>query len=257
MPTTVSVSGIDLQVEERGSGRALLFLHSGEGLQPNRPWLDALATNFRVIAPNHPGWGGSALPGWVNSVDDLAFLYLDLAAQYDLTDAVIVGNSFGGWVAAEVLVRDGARFGACVLADPLGCKFEGRTTREITDMHSLDSGTLMAHAWADSARGAEDYPSKSEAELTQIVQGREAFALFGWKPYMHNPRLKHWLHRIKTPTMVVWGEQDRITGREYAQHWADALPHAGLATIPDAGHYPQFEQPEAFASLIAGFAQPE
>lgn len=257
MPSTISVSGIDLEVEERGSGRPLLFLHSGEGLQPNWPWLDALAENFRVIAPNHPGWGGSPLPRWVSSVDDLAYLYLDLAAQIDLQDAFIVGNSFGGWIAAEMLVRDASRFSANVLAAPLGCKFEGRTTREITDMHSLDRETLAALAWADPARGSEDYPAKSEVELTQIVQGREAFALFGWKPYMHSPRLKNWLHRITVPTMVVWGEQDQITGKAYAEHWVNALPTAGLATIADAGHYPQFEQPEAFASLIAGFALPE
>lgn len=256
MSEKVSIAGVDLQVAERGSGRPLLFLHNGDGLAPDRPWLDALAARYRVIAPCHPGWGGSALPGWISSVDDLAYLYLDLAAHYDLNDAVIVGNSFGGWVAAEVLVRDASRFGAAVLAAPFGCKFGGRTTREITDMHALDRQTLMAKLWADPARGAVDYTALPESELAQIAQGREALALFGWKPYMHNPRLKHWLHRIRTPTLLLWGEQDGIVGREYMQNWAAKLPDARLETIADAGHYPQWEQPEAFAASVAAFANP-
>lgn len=256
MPDKVSIAGIDLEIEERGQGRPLLFLHSGEGLHAEKPWLDALAAHYRIIAPNHPGWGGSALPRWVTGVEDLAYLYLELAAHYDLQNAVIVGNSFGGWVAAEVLVRDASRFSQAVLADPFGCKFGTRTEREIADMHAMDQATYRAHAWANPANAAEDLTAKPESELAQIAQGKEAFALFGWKPYMHNPRLKNWLHRIPLPTLVVWGEQDGVTGRSYAENWVQALPDARLATIPNAGHYPQWEQPDAFAKLVAEFAKP-
>jgi pimeloyl-ACP methyl ester carboxylesterase len=178
-----------------------------------------------------------------------------LAAHYDLQDAVIAGNSFGGWIAAEVLVRDTSRFGAAVLVDPLGCKFGPRTEREIADMHALDQATYRAQAWADPANAAEDLTAKPESELAQIAQGKEAFALFGWKPYMHNPRLKNWLHRIVLPTLVVRGEQDRITSRAYTENWVQALPHASLATIADAGHYPQWEQPDVFTSLVTEFAK--
>jgi len=192
----------------------------------------------------------------VSGIEDLAYLTLDLAEAFELQDAVIVGNSFGGWVAAEMLVRDCSRFGACVLADPLGCKFGGRAERDITDMHALDHQSLMARLWANPARGEMDYTAKPESELAEIVQGREALALFGWKPYMHNPHLKHWLHRIKTPTLVIWGKQDGIIARAYAEKWVEALPDARLATIQDAGHYPHWEQPEAFADHVTGFAKP-
>jgi len=255
MPEKVSIAGVDLQVEERGSGRPLLFLHPGEGLEPGRPWLDALAQRHRVIAPNHPGWGGSALPAWMSGVDDLAYLYLDLAAAYEMRDAVIVGNSFGGWIAAEMLVRDTSRFGAAVLAAPFGCKFESRTTREIADMHSMDRALYMQAAWADPARGTVDLTAKPESELAQIAQGREALALFGWRPYMHNPRLKSWLHRIATPTLLLHGAADGVVGDGYMQNWAAALPNARLESIADAGHYPQWEQPDAFAAQIADFAK--
>jgi len=256
MSQKVSIAGVSLNVVERGSGRPLLFLHNGDGLQADRPWLDALAAHYRVIAPSHPGWGGSELPRWVNGVDDLAYLYLDLAEQYGLSDAVIIGNSFGGWLAAEMLVRDASRFSAAVLAAPFGCKFGARTKREITDMHALDAEKLLAHLWADPSLGAVDYTAKSDEELTHIVQGREALALFGWKPYMHNPHLANWLHRIKTPTLLLRGEADGIVGEEYMQNWAGKLPHAHLATIANVGHYPHWEQPDAFAAQVAGFAKP-
>lgn len=256
MTNKVTVSGVSLNVDERGSGRPLLFLHNGDGLQADRPWLEALAAHYRVIAPSHPGWGGSELPRWINSVDDLAYLYLDMAEQYDLRDAVIAGNSFGGWLAAEMLVRDSSRFGAAVLAAPFGCKFGARTKREITDMHALDAEKLRGCLWADPSLGVVDFPTKSDEELTHIVQGREAFALFGWKPYMHNPRLANWLHRVKTPTLLLLGDADGIVGDEYMQNWADKLPNAKRATIAGAGHYPHWEQPAAFAAQVAGFAKP-
>ncbi len=256
MTNNVQVSGINLNIVERGSGRALLFLHGGDGLGPNRPWLEALARQFRVSAPYHPGWGGSQLPRWMNSVDDLAYLYLDLAAQYGLKNAILVGSSFGGWIAAEMLVRDGSRFGQAVLAAPFGCKFGPRTVREITDMHAVDQEKLRALLWADPALGVVNYPGKSDEELTHIVQGREAFALFGWKPYMHNPRLVHWLHRIKTQTLLLRGAADGIVSEAYMRNWAEKLPNARQATLAGAGHYPHWEQPIAFASQVAGAAKP-
>ena len=106
MSRQITVSGVRLEVEERGQGRPLLFLHAGEGLQANRPWLDLLAQHHHVIAPHHPGFGGSALPDWLGTVDDLAYLYLDLAAELKLEKAVLAGASFGGWIAAEMAVRN-------------------------------------------------------------------------------------------------------------------------------------------------------
>jgi len=250
----ISVTGVDLEIEERGSGRPLLFLHAGEGLWAGRPWFDALAARFRVIAPSHPGWGGSALPDWVGTVDDLAYLYLDLARQMNLKDAVLVGASFGGWVAAEMAVRNTDAFAKVVLAAPLGIKVSDRDTRDIADMHSMTRETFVGKAWADPQREKFDPKALSDDELKGLVQGREALALFGWKPYMHNPRLKNWLHRIDKPTQVIWGAQDTIVTPTYGQAWADAIPQATFELIDDCGHYPAWEQPAAFANLVATFA---
>jgi pimeloyl-ACP methyl ester carboxylesterase len=254
MSRHISVAGVSLEVEERGQGRPLLFLHPGEGLHPNRPWLDRLARTFRVIAPHHPGFGGSALPDWFGTVDDIAYLYLDLAKQLQLERAVLVGACFGGWIAAEIAVRNTAPFAGLVLADPLGIKVGGVLDRDIVDMHAIPRSEFMRLAWADPSLGEIDYPSLPDTEVAGIARGRESLALFGWKPYMHNPRLKRWLHRIDIPTQLLWGEQDGIVSLSYAEGWKAEIPGASLTTIPRAGHFPHWEQPEAFAARVEAFA---
>jgi pimeloyl-ACP methyl ester carboxylesterase len=250
---SVTVSGVDLALEERGAGRPLLFLHAGDGLQPHRPWCDLLAARFRVIAPHHPGFGGSTLPDWFATVDDLAYLYLDLLRQRGLHDAILVGAGFGGWVAAEMMVRDSSAIAQLVLAAPVGIKLGGVTDRDIADVHALPEETVMQRAWADPRRGAIDYTALPEDELAGIVRGREALALFGWRPYMHNPRLKRWLHRIDRPTLLLWGAQDRIVTPAYGAGWRDAIPGARLQIIEDAGHFPHWEQPAAFVRHVVDF----
>ena len=173
----LSVAGTSLELIERGEGRPLLFLHAGEGLAPERPWLDLLARRYRVIAPSHPGWGNSPLLDGIGVVDDLAYLYLDLAPELGLDDAVLVGACFGGWVAAEIMVRSTARFSRLVLVDPLGVKFGGRDERDITDMHALSRAEYLKRAWADPAKGEVDFTTLPDNELAAIVRGREAFAL--------------------------------------------------------------------------------
>ena len=254
MSEMLTVSGVSLEVEERGAGRPLLFLHAGEGMAPERPWLDLLAMHFRVIAPWHPGFGRSALPDWIGSVDDLAYLYLDLARTLGLRDAVLVGACFGGWIAAEMAVRDTRAFRQLVLVDPVGIKVGSVTERDIADVHATGRAEVMRLAWANAARGTVDTAQLPETELAAIARGRESLLVFGWKPYMHNPRLKHWLHRIDLRTKLLWGAQDRIVTPAYGESWRTLIPGATLDIIPDAGHYPHWEQPEIFAKHIEQFA---
>jgi pimeloyl-ACP methyl ester carboxylesterase len=255
MRRSVTVSGVSLEIAEKGQGRPVLFLHPGEGLWPDSPWLDRLAASCRVIAPHHPGFGGSELPDWIGTVDDLAYLYLDLAAQLDLRDAVLVGNSFGGWIATEIAIRNTTRFSALFLASPFGIKLGGVTERDIADMHAMPRAEFLERAFADPARGAIDYTKLPDAELRAIARGREALAVFGWKPYMHNPRLRRWLHRIDIPTHLLWGERDRIVADSYVEGWKAEIPGATLQTMPDAGHFPHLEQPDAFAAALTAFTR--
>ena len=255
MSQKITISGVTLEIEEKGEGRTLLFLHPGEGLQANRPWLDLLARDHHVIAPHHPGFGGSALPDWIGTVDDLAYLYLDLAAALKLEGAVLAGACFGGWVAAEMAVRNTARFAGLLLAAPLGIKVGGVLDRDIVDMHAISRDAFMRLAWFDPDKGVVDHERLTDTELAGIARGREALAVFGWKPYMHNPRLRRWLHRIDIPTRLIWGEQDGIVSVGYGEAWKDAIPGATSETIARAGHYPHWEQAEAFAARVRAFSE--
>jgi len=85
------------------------------------------------------------------------------------------------------------------------------------------------------------------------VRGREAFAVYGWKPYMHNPRLRRWLHRIDRPTLLLWGAQDGIVTPDYGEGWRREIPGARLDVVPAAGHFPHWEQPEAFVECLSAF----
>jgi pimeloyl-ACP methyl ester carboxylesterase len=255
MTRSISIAGVSLELEERGSGQPLLFLHAGEGLQPQLEWLDLLARRFRVVAPHHPGWGTSALPDWLMTVDDLAYLYLDLAASEGLEDAILVGACFGGWIAAEMAIRDTRRFAQLVLVDTLGIKVSGFTERDIADMHAIPREDYMRLAWADHTKGERDLMQLPDTELAGIARGREAFARFGWRPYMHNPRLRHWLHRIDLPTLLLWGEQDGIVSTTYGQAWQGEIPAAQMEIIPHAGHFPHWEQPKDFVDRLVRFVE--
>lgn len=253
MTASTNIAGVDLEIVQRGAGPDLLFLHAGEDLSAQRPWIDRLSERHRVIAPSHPGFGGSRLPDWIGTVDDISYLYLDLADKLKLDGATLVGCSFGGWIAAEMLVRSTARFSRVVLACPLGIKVSQHDVRDIADMHAMTRADFLAQAWADPSRGEIDMAALQDAELRGLVSGREALCLFGWRPYMHNPRLRAWLHRIDRPTLLMWGAADRILSPAYRAGWAEALPQAKSITIADAGHFPHQEQPDRFAAAIREF----
>ena len=111
MTKTISLAGTTLEFVERGEGRPLLFLHPGEGLAPERSWLELLSRRFRVIAPWHPGYGNSPLMDGSGSVDDLAYLYLDLAAELKLDNAVLVGDAAPRGMTVLIVILAGGEFG--------------------------------------------------------------------------------------------------------------------------------------------------
>jgi len=250
-----TIAGIETDVIEIGSGRPLLFLHSGEGpTAPTDRYLRALAKIYRIIAPWHPGFGYTDIPADFRDVTDLAYFYLDLAQHYDLKDAVLCGASFGGWIAAEMAVRNTQRFSSLVLVDALGIKVSGRETRDIADIFAMPTAELVRTSYVRPDVAARDTTQMDEQDLAAIVQSREALCYYGWQPYMHNPQLKRWLHRIGIPTLVLWGAQDRIAAPEYGRAYAASIPGARFALIDNAGHYPHIEEPETFARRVADFA---
>jgi pimeloyl-ACP methyl ester carboxylesterase len=251
----IEIAGIAVETEIAGSGPPLLFLHGGDHVAQNRAFLDRLARQFRVVAPRHPGFGDTPRPPWFRRVDDIALLYLDLLDRLDLKDPLLVGHSFGGWVALEMAVRAPERLGRLVLIDSLGLKFAGREERDIADIHALPADEVARRSFAEPARHLPDYAKLDDAALLAIARDREATVLYGWKPYMHDPALRHWLHRITPRTLVLWGEADGIVTTAYGEKLAAALPNARFERVAGAAHYPQVEQPEQVAAAIERFGQ--
>jgi pimeloyl-ACP methyl ester carboxylesterase len=251
--SSLSVEGAALEVVARGRGKPLLFLHPEIGLDPEAAVLEQLAERTRVVAPSHPGFGRSELPRNMTSVDDLAYFYLDLLETVDLRDVILVGVSFGAWVAAEIAVKTTERVSHLVLANPLGIKVSDRETRDIVDMFAVSEEEFNELAYHDASAAIADYPVMSDDDVRIVARNRESISRFGWSPYLHNPKLKGRLHRIKVPTLVLWGTSDRLAGEDYGRAYAAAIPEARFEPIAHAGHYPHLEQPEEFARRVFAF----
>src|SRR5260370_15301163 len=148
----IELGGISLELTIAGTGAPLLFLHGGDYVAQNRPFLDLLARHFRVIAPRHPGFGNTARPAWFRTINDIAYLYLDLIDRLDLHDTLLVGSSFGGWVALEIAVRSTARLGRLVLIASPGAKFGGREERAIADLYAFPAEERLPPTFTYPAR---------------------------------------------------------------------------------------------------------
>jgi pimeloyl-ACP methyl ester carboxylesterase len=251
--TSVEIGGARIELVERGSGRPLLFLHPGIGIEASTPVIDHLAADRRVIAPSHPGFGGSDLPPSMKSVDDLSYFYLDLVEALDLRDIALVGVSLGAWIAAEIAIKSIDRLSCLVLADAVGVKFGAPDQREIVDIFGVPQEELDRLCFHDGNAARRDYTTLSDEELLRIARNREAVARFGWSPYLHDPKLKNWLHRIRLPTLFLWGASDRIVTPDYGRAYCARLPMARFELIEKAGHYPHLEQPEEFARRVLAF----
>lgn len=255
MSDWTTVAGVQLEMVERGRGRPILWLHGEEGLDPDAPVLGALAAHGRLLAPSHPGYGHSPEAATVDTVDDLAYLYLDLLAQQKARDAVVIGASLGGWIAAEMAVKSTTSLGHLVLLAPLGIKVGDRETRDIVDIHSIPESELVQLAYFNPDTGTHDYKAMPEAQVLAASRNREATARYGWSPYMHDPKLRGRLHRIRVPTLLLWGAADRILSEPYGRAYCAAIPAARFELIERAGHFPHLEQPELFADRIFAFVE--
>ncbi len=254
--STKKVAGIDLELFDAGRGRPgrpLIFLHSGQGYDPWQPFAAELAERRRVIAPSHPGFGRSSLPDWLDRIDDIAHLYLELLDRLEIGEADLVGCSLGGWIAAEMASRAPARFGRLILIGPAGVKVGTPDKLDIPDLFAMPQDDVNRLIYRDPAAMTPDLTKMPDDELAILFRNRETLALLTWEPWMHNPKLKHRLYRVKAPVLLVRGESDGLISAEYLEGYARLLPNASSLTIAAAGHLPHLEQPQALRSAIFKF----
>jgi len=250
---SVTLAGIEIELFEGGSGSPLLFLHGAQGFAPEPPYVAMLARRRRLIAPSHPGFGASALPLWLDSIDDIAHLYLELMDHKRLDRVDVVGCSLGGWLAAEIATKTPERIGKLVLVGPVGVKLGPADKLDIPDIFAIAQDKVARLIYHDVEKSKQDYAKMSDEQLTILARNRETTALLVWEPWMHNPKLRHRLHRVSAPTLFIRGASDGLVGQSYIDGYAKLIPGSRVTTIAAAGHAPQLEQPDEFARVLFDF----
>jgi pimeloyl-ACP methyl ester carboxylesterase len=243
----------ELEVWVGGQGRPILFLHPGDGIDSSRPFIDRLTALGHVIAPSHPGFGGSSLPRHFSTVDDIAYFYLDYLEHQGLQDVVLVGVSFGAWIGAEIAIKSTDRLAGLVLIDAIGAKFGAAQEREIIDLFAYPQHEHSGLFFHNQNFRVTSYAGYADEDLAILARNNESLALFGWSPTLHDPKLAQRLHRIGKPTLVLWGAEDRITPPAYGRRFAAAIPGAVFELIPHAGHYAHVENPDIAAAAVRRF----
>src|SRR5690606_19895706 len=187
-----------------------------------------------------------------STIDDLAYFYLDLLDHLDLRNVTVVGFSLGGWIAAEILVKDSSRVAKLVLGAPLGLRTAERRKMHVTDLFMLDPKQVDSVMQVTPPKEV-NLSALPEPMLERIARNAEAVSLFGWSPYLYNPKLHLRLHRIKVPTVVLWGEDDRLAPLDYGKHYAAQLKQGRLETLAGCGHRIYVDNPDAAAATIVNF----
>lgn len=253
--TIIDVRGTPVHVLRGGDGPTLLILHGASDGGTWTPFMRRMARSCSVVAPRHPGFGGVEPPAWLDRVSDLANFTLDLLDQLDLRDVHLVGFSLGGWIAADLAIRDCGRLASLTLVDAAGLHIPGLAGVDTFLSNDAQSVRDLFHDPGTAEAAAADM-LRPETEDIRLMD-RITVAKLAWQPRYHDPDLPKWLHRIKVPTLIAWGEEDRVFPKEHAILYQRLIPGARLMLIPECGHLPQMEKPDALAAALTSFLRPE
>jgi pimeloyl-ACP methyl ester carboxylesterase len=252
----VRVGGLDVEYRVGGGGPALVYLHGGLADTDWHPALELWGQRYTVYQPLHPGFGGSTGGERMESIEDLVFHYLDWIEAVGLAGKplTLVGNSFGGWIAAELAVRYPQLVERLCLIAAAGLWIDETPPAELfgNDPPRL-AEILFAnldHPLAAMMRAVSDVSQLPEDVILRQFRAMEALARVAWNPYFHDPKLEGRLGRVRARTTVVWGQEDRFFPLEYGQRYAERIAGAELVVVPKAGHLVILERPEAVAQAL-------
>jgi pimeloyl-ACP methyl ester carboxylesterase len=249
---TLDVNGVRTVVLEAGEGEPLIFLH-GAGTTTGFDRLLPLAERFRLLVPYHPGFGRSDDDPSVGRIEDLARHYLDVLDRLGIRELSLVGHSMGGYLAATLAIDGSERVRRLVLAAPIGLRVPDHPT---TDIFTIPSEELPAHLTADLSVFDGKVPDPPTPEfLAHTFRETTSAARILWeRPY--DTRLARWLHRLTMPTLLLWGDADRIVPVEQLDVWADHVRGAERRVLPGVGHLLFDESPDA-VTAVADFVGEE
>jgi pimeloyl-ACP methyl ester carboxylesterase len=250
---TLDQGDLDVTVDLQGrQGHPFLLLHGGGGPQTVAPFAGLLAEQrpARVFTPVHPGFGGTARPGWLTDVPTLAQVYVQLLDELDLTDVAVVGNSIGGWIAAELAALGSDRITSVTIVNGVGIQVPGHP---VADTFSLTPVELSRLSFHDPSKFRMD-PNPSEALRAVMAANRTALEVYSGPNAMADPTLNERLSKATLPTLVVWGESDQVVDADYGRAFAAAIPDARFELLRETGHMPQVETPEQLLPVLWDFA---
>lgn len=250
---TIDVRGRQIRMLRGGEGPPLLYLHDTFTAAADL-WLplhDRLGAQYEVLVPVHPGCAGSDGTD-IDTMEDMVFHYLDVCEVAGLDRPMLIGASLGGWIAAEIAVRHADMLQGLILIDALGLRLPNVTPIDILRLDPAQTRKhLFADADADLARAImPDRPAQEK--LPDLLQARHTLARFAWQ-FPDNPKLARYLYRVRVPTLIIWGEHDRLVPRAYGEAYRRGIAGATLHLVPQGGHLPHVEQPEVCARLVTDF----
>jgi len=251
-PSIEGIGPVEVTVTQRGDGHPFVVLHGGAGPQSVGAFADLLAEteHARVITPTHPGFGGTPRPAALTSIRGLAALYVALLDELDLTGVTVVGNSIGGWIAAEMALLGSARIARIVLVNATGIHVPGHP---IADVFSLTLGQVFQLSYHNPEPFRIDPSTLPPAAQAIAAGNRAALAVYGGTS-SYDPSLLHRLSTVDVATLVLWGESDQIVDPDYGRAYAAAIPGAQFHLLAGTGHVPQIETPQQLLSAIRSFA---
>ena len=248
-----TVAGCKIRLLRGGKGAPLLYLHGARGGGVWLPFMEKLSANFEVFAPEHPGFGGSETPAWLDNVGDLAYFYLDFIEKFGLKNLTLVGSSLGGWTAAEIAVRNCNALNSLVLSCPAGIHVKGVAKGDIF----LWSNEVLVRNMFHDQKFADAMlaPELTEDQQMALAKNKLTTARLSWQPRLYNPHLYKWLHRISVPTLLLWGDSDKVIPPAYGPAFRDLIPNSKLFVFENCGHVPHVEKMDEWTDQVLAFSK--
>lgn len=238
-----------VQLWRAGKGSPLLYLHGANGVPQVPMFLEKFTNDWDVLVPEHPGFGESDDPEWLECMDDLAYFYLDWLEKSGIEDMHVVGSSLGGWLAMELAIRQPQRFASLTLVGSAGLAPPPPGVQH--NMFRWTPAELVCNTFHDDTFVQAALAAPHDAKTAS--KNRHTVTRLGWQPRLHHPMLHKRLHRLTMPVFIAWGDEDRVLPVTQVREFQRLLPHAQVRTYPACGHLPQFEQQAAFTHDLLQF----
>ena len=249
---TISVRGRNTRLFRCGNGAPLLFLQ--DTFCPS--WLpvhEQLSASYEVLLPVHPGCAGSE-DGFdqFDEIEDVVFHYLDLCEALHLDRPIVVGASFGGWIAVEWAIRYSGSLNKLILIDALGLRVANAPAADIL---GIEIAAVRQAVFADpraplALQTIPDTPTS--AEIVSSLLARQTLARFAWQ-FPDNPRLSRYLYRVTAPTLIIWGERDGFVPLAHGTAFQQGVANSELVVVPNSAHLPHIELPDACVEMVSNF----